>query len=99
MSGGSFDYLFDASTADLFDGNRRDSLHEMVAELRRLGHDEAAQATESLLSIIEVAHTEVETKAGKLRAIWKAAEWNRSGDWDEGDVAQAVEAYRKKQSE
>lgn len=94
MSGGSFDYLHQSSPAGLFTENRRDDLRRMAEELRKLGHEDAAVATETLLLLIEDSHKEIEQRADLLNHVWHAAEWNRSGDWNEGDVRGAVEKWR-----
>jgi hypothetical protein len=91
MSGGSYNYLCHA----MRDGNLSQyegEMQRMAARLRELGHPEAADGTDIVLSVLDAA----ERAAMALEDVWHAVEWLDSNDSDEEAVAEAVEAYREK---
>lgn len=87
MSGGSFDYLY---SQDLV--TRRETVAEMAKCLREEGHEDAAIATEKVLSLFD----DVEAAQAHLYDVWHAAEWMRSGDTGEDDLRASVERWRAK---
>ena len=94
MSGGSFNYLCDARDLEDLMAKRHD-LSDMVDALAHLGYAaDAAQETASLLAQIRAANARAEASTERLRDVWKAVEWWKSGDRDEDAVKEALDKYR-----
>jgi hypothetical protein len=97
MSGGSFNYLYQ-SVYSGWDAiiQQEGDISDMAQDLAGLGYaEDAARETEELLLIIRQAKVRIETRAERLREVWKAVEWWRSCDWGENDVKEALAKYRE----
>jgi hypothetical protein len=94
MSGGSFNYLCD--TFDLSDlVSKQGDLQEMSQALAEVGYaKDAARETEELLVILRQWEVRACVRIHRLRDVWKAMEWWRSGDSGEARVQDALAAYR-----
>jgi hypothetical protein len=91
MSGGSFDYLCFVSSADEL-AQKREALERMADELAALSYARTA-AAETQRLVDALIRIDVRLEAGdKLRDVWKAVEWWRSGDRGEDAVRGAVRA-------
>jgi hypothetical protein len=92
VSGGSFDYLCSRhSLVELME--RTDSIDAMGQTLRNAGHLAAAAATESILADIKAFEESVLARVESLRGVWKAVEWNASGDWGPEAITEEVDAF------
>lgn len=95
MSGGSFDYLCWArDLEDLI--SKKYALEEMTTHLSELDEKEypgaaaAAEMTSRLLKQIQLWDAHARSSAGLLEEVWKAVEWNTSGDWGKDSVKDAL---------
>lgn len=87
MSGGSFNYLFQAELT-LMQG----LVEAMRDRLRDLGQPEAAARTDCVVQRMrEINDLQVE-----LETIWRAVEWQTSGDAGVAAVDEAVAKWRIK---
>lgn len=88
MSGGSFNYLCDATTLEEL-ARKTDDLTDMGRALFEYAPDHPATArTVSLVRLI----TQV-TVEESLSDVWRAMEWWKSCDWSEGDLKEALAEY------
>jgi hypothetical protein len=93
MSGGSYNYLCNVfSTHGLF--THEDDLEAMTDRLADLGFKDAAEETYKILTIIRAADVRIETMLWRLQDVWKAVEWNDSGDWGIDRVEEVIKKYR-----
>jgi hypothetical protein len=97
MSGGSFNYLCDREAVEL--PNRTHELQDMVWGLRARNYEPEARETETILEQINLFQQTLEARAADLRKVWKAVEWESSGDWSEWDADAAVAEHRRKHPE
>ncbi len=90
MSGGSFNYLYCKTPAELFAAG--DDLRRMADELDALGHQarHAANRTKALVGLL--GHVGQEIQA--LSDVWQAVEWWRSNDRSREDVYVALGRYQ-----
>lgn len=93
MSGGSFNYLCFADATDLLSKHRPD-LADMAANLTNRGYKDAALETERLIAYVDHAERQITARMERLQKVWKAVEWNCSGDSGPEEVREAVEEYR-----
>lgn len=94
MSGGSYNYLCSKDAAELLSGHHSD-LREMADTLASLGYaKDAAVETEELLLMLRQFDIRIQTRVDRLRGVWKAVEWWKSGDWGEDDVHETLAKYR-----
>jgi len=91
MSGGSYDYLFGATSLDeLVD--KRHALREMADRLSRLDEAEfpgataVARSTQRLVYQLDLWDAHVEAQAGLLSGVWHAVEWWDSNDYSASQV-------------
>ncbi len=92
MSGGSFNYLYQA----LGEGSRSGApgmIHEMLKELEP-GSPEH-EATKRIIDMF----SQITKEAEALYGVWKTIEYVRSGDWGDERIAEAIEKYRSLVSE
>lgn len=93
MSGGSFDYLYHKEPAQLFDNIEH--IENMVQALTNRGYTDAAKETEGVLLILRHFQARMEARLERLQPVWKAVEWNTSGDVTKATVDLAIKNYRK----
>lgn len=93
MSGGSYDYLCDKYSEELFDCFTM--LRKMSGRLLELGYDDAAKDTITLLTIMTGMLKTIDVRADRIREVWKAVEWYDSSDWGLEEVVDAIQKYRK----
>lgn len=94
MSGGSFNYLCDVQDVGQL-MSRQGDLEEMSAALSALGYaPDAARETEELLVLLRQWQTRADARIARLRGVWMAVEWERSGDCGQDDVREALAAYQ-----
>ena len=94
MSGGSFNYLCHQ------DSPGREMVGKMAEAIRSYGdenHSPARHAAEDTLRIIALLE-EVDVWKERLRDVWKAVEWHRSGDWGVEDVWEAILKHEKERA-
>lgn len=82
MSGGSFEYLC------LWDVETHACLEDMAFALSE-GSPERTE-TEAIATAIR----ELNDRIRKVSDVWKAVEWERSGDWGEDQMMRAIADYR-----
>lgn len=92
MSGGSFNYLYRATTDELL--NRLYDLEDMADALAHDGFVDAAKETYGVLYDCRAFEARMEAHTQRLAPVWKAVEWERSGDWGHDQVAVVVNRYR-----
>ncbi|MBR8638604.1 hypothetical protein KEF29_03140 [Streptomyces tuirus] len=94
MSGGSYNYLYEA--CDLEDlQNRQHDLRDMADRLAALGYaQDAATETEELLALFRQWQIRAGVRIRRLENVWKAIEWWDSADWSEHRVHEALAEYR-----
>ena len=92
MSGGSYDYLCFKNSDEVL--NELEQLRNMRDRLNGLGYTDIAQATQSVIGLIEQYRTIMDDKIERIQDIWKAIEWADSGDTSESEIKEAVEKYR-----
>jgi hypothetical protein len=98
MSGGSFNYLFCKDAPDFFGYAPREDLERMAAALTDAGDaEDAARETEEILAIIAGTERRVDARLERLRGVWKAMEWWKSGDGGEDGLRAALTKYREGQ--
>lgn len=98
MSGGSYNYLCYAQTLeDLLDPqhNRLGDLYGMTNSLRQRGLTDAVEEAELILQAVETARMRVNIRLQRLTGLFKAVEWNESGDSGPERVAEAYENYKR----
>lgn len=92
MSGGSFNYLCWAMAGELV--QKRSDISDMVRALADDGIIDAAKETESILLILNHFEVLMQARIERLSPVWKAIEWQRSGDWGQDCVNEALAEYR-----
>ena len=98
MSGGSYDYLYQAQhIEDLLDPHKNhvNNLRLMVNSLTQRGMLDAAAEAEYILAEISAAGLRVNVRMQRLHGLFKAVEWNESGDSGPEVVQAALESYRR----
>lgn len=92
MSGGSYEYLYAASGADLF--AKIDMLEAMLDRLQGLNYASGPRnATEFLLADVLLCEKRLNQSMHMLRGVWLAVELWDSGDVNESAVMAAVQKY------
>ena len=86
MSGGSFNYL---CRQDLVPA--RGEVENMLVALRE--YPESAAAVRQTELVIEHMNA-IATLQSSLGEVWKAVEWNHSGDWGSDVVSEALAEFR-----
>lgn len=96
MSGGSFGHIYLASHLDeIIDRHRH--LYRMLETLKREHPDsEATRDTEQLVAALEALDEAVRIGVARLAPVWRAVEWEHSGDTTDVQTREAVEAYERK---
>jgi hypothetical protein len=92
MSGGSFNYLCHQEPEDLT--NREQELEDMINELTKCGHEDAAKETYALLLEVRRFKVRAATIRNRMYKVWHAVEWWKSGDSLYGVVDDAMRRYR-----
>jgi len=93
VSGGAFDYV------SLVDDVRQlvaklDDLKELAAALENAGPSLACRQTQGLIGLLVAADVIFgDLRSGGLLDVWKAVEWNQSGDWGNDRLQEAINAY------
>lgn len=90
MSGGSFGYLY---RHDLI--ARRGDVARMFEALAELGFAGAAAETGKVLEHMQ----EISRLQAELEQVWKAVEYNQSGDWDAAQLGEALELWTRQKAE
>jgi hypothetical protein len=93
MSGGSLNYLFCKEPADLF--GYIEELEEVERELLKQGYKDIALDVRRLLEYLITAENRIGVLADQLRDVFKAVEWNLSGDYGDKTLKDVLENYRK----
>ena len=93
MSGGSLNYLFVREPSDLFE--RIEDLEEVEHELLSRGYADIARDVRRLIEYIQTAENRIEVLFCQLRDVFKAVEWNLSGDSGDAALERVLEQYRK----
>jgi predicted transcriptional regulator len=93
MSGGSFNYLCDATSVSAL-AAQSDDIEKMAGALASIGAGDAASATLVLLKDIDDSQRRIEKASDRLRDVWRAVEWWRSNDWSQAEVEKALTAFR-----
>lgn len=97
MSGGHFNYLCSKNAAAILDGSAQDDLQAMALALQsRQDGAEVADATFAVLKDARESMQRLQSGIDRLCEVWKALEWQRSGDWSEQRVRNAILDYRSK---
>lgn len=68
----------------------------MGQTLRYAGHDQVAAATESILADMRAFEESILARVEALRGVWKAVEWEASGDWGSEQIVEEIAAFNKK---
>lgn len=93
MSGGSFNYLCHVEDAEEL-MQRESDLSEMADTLSGYSNgDAAARETEEILAYIRTARRRIEVRAKRLSEVWRAVEWERSGDSLRVSTLEKLDAY------
>lgn len=82
MSGGSFDYLCYWTVGE----------HQCLSDMAHALSEGSPERTET--EAIATAIEELNDRIRKVSDVWRAVEWERSADWGEEDVMQAIADYR-----
>lgn len=96
MSGGSFNYLcmvLDVhGTEELF--RREVDLAEMAYTLHQISGTSAAwRDTKQVIERLASIRRELDAIVKPLEPVWKAVEWERSGDWGMDRVVELISVY------
>lgn len=96
MSGGSFNYLcWCDDLRSIIE--KRSYLDEMLETLQREHPgSEATRNTEQLVAALEALDEAVRVGVARLAPVWRAVEWQHSGDTTDVQTREAVEAYERK---
>lgn len=94
MSGGSYNYLCDATDLDDL-AAKRHHLERMAERLAGMaGAEDAARETEELLVMMRQWQIRAEVRIKRLRGVWQAVEWEDSNDGHPEQIAEALAKYR-----
>lgn len=93
MSGGSLNYLHCREPAELFENI--ENLEEVERELLSRGYADIARDVRRLIEYIQTAENRIEVLSRQLRDVFKAVEWNLSGDYGDKTMEAVLEKYRK----
>lgn len=95
MSGGSYNYLCYKDAHEILSWEGESELKRMADRLSELGYaDDAAQETYSLLLQIRQSRNYTSSVIDRMSDVWRAVEWNDSGDSNEDSIREALEKYR-----
>ena len=92
MSGGSWDYLCYKDADEIF--QYEDLLEKMVDRLSREGFEDVARETHELVCIMRQYRVRANTIINRLSPVWRAVEWNDSGDSGQERIIAAINEYR-----
>lgn len=92
MSGGSLDYLFSKEPEELFYATY--SLEQAEKYLIECGAVDVAKDVRRLIEYVLSARNRIEVMQENLREVFKAIEWEQSGDSGKDRVDRAIAAYR-----
>jgi hypothetical protein len=89
MSGGSYNYLCDATLLD-----REYDVRRMADRLQEMSHRhvaiaKAARKTQLLVYLMEL----VQEAGDDLHNVWHAVEWRDSNDWGDDQMVEAIEVW------
>ena len=93
MSGGSLNYLYVREPGDLF--SRIEELEKVERELISHNYPDIAKDVRRLIEYIQTAENRITVLADQLRGVFKAVEWNLSGDYGDKQTKEELEKYRK----
>ena len=93
MSGGSLNYLYVREPAALFD--HVEELEKVERELLVRGYTDIARDVRRLIEYIQTAENRIAVLTDQLRDVFKAVEWNLSGDYGDKTLKDVLENYRK----
>lgn len=92
MSGGSLNYLCYKDTPDLFNAVRE--LEQVEQHLLQRSAPDVAKDVRRLIEYIQTAENRISVLSENLNGIFKAIEWQLSGDWGEKSLQEAIDQYR-----
>lgn len=93
MSGGSYNYLFQASGREVVD--RTYDLERMFLRLVNLGYaEEAVKEVEDLIILIRRFETSADAAMLRLRPVLKAVEWRDSMDIGDDELRKEIEEWK-----
>jgi hypothetical protein len=95
MSGGSFNYLFATDGIDLIDECKLRYMKKMYRELIDLGIHDGAKETKKIIDEMELFVKKYDNTMETLSSLWKAVEWECSGDIGEDSLNEKVAEFRK----
>ncbi len=93
MSGGSLNYLYVREPGDLF--FRIEELEKVERELIHCEYPDIAKDVRRLIEYVQTAENRIGILAAQLRDVFKAVEWNCSGDIGDKTLKEELEKYRK----
>ena len=93
MSGGSLNYLHVREPDELF--SRIEELEKVERELIHHNYPDIAKDVRRLIEYIQTAENRIGILADQLRDVFKAVEWNLSGDSGDKTLGEKLEKYRK----
>lgn len=93
MSGGSLNYLYVREPWDLF--SRIDDIEKVERELIHRNYPDIAKDVRRLIEYVQTAENRIGILAAQLRDVFKAVEWNLSGDTSDKTLKEELEKYRK----
>ena len=99
MSGGSFSYLYNRDTEELFQYTWIHELERMESELIIMGHIDIAKDFRRLIVYILSARNRVDVLATNLNDIMHDIEWYYSADIDKETLDETIEKYRKMENQ
>lgn len=94
MSGGSYNYLFQAEAGELFEFGRRDRLADMRDRLTGLGYPDVAARVAAIIAAMGDYERQVDALMSPVKDVMQAVEWLDSNDYEEDQVREAVVEYR-----
>lgn len=96
MSGGSYNYLFQAEPDVLI--TRGDDLAAMRDRLIELGYANEAAQIAAIISRVERFRKDIDDLMDPIAAVMRGVEWLDSNDWEEDQLRDEVAKYRAAQS-
>ena len=92
MSGGSFNYLCYANMPELI--GRTADMEDMEQYLIQKGYTDIARDVRRLIEYCLSAENRIEVLFEQLQEVFRAVEWNVSGDIGDESLIEKLEKYR-----
>lgn len=94
MSGGSLGYVYSKEPEELLEQSNLEYLQHTEERLLKLGYIDIARDVRRLIEYSISARNRIDVLHDQLRDVFRAVEWELSGDYGRDDLIRVLEKYR-----